>query len=82
MSSGKWMALMLLGMLAAASITWLAMKPALDATKKESLVNSNNELARTHTELPCDDVSIVRDNSPSVTKPFLYAVATAMRFSR
>jgi hypothetical protein len=73
MSSGKWMGLMLLGMLAAASITWLAMKPALDAKKKESLVNSNNEFAMTHTELPCDDVSIIRDNSPSLTKPFLYA---------
>jgi beta-lactamase class A len=73
MSSGKWMALMLLGMLAAASITWLAMKPALDAKNTESLVKPNNELAMTHTDLPCDDVSIVRDNSPSLTKPFLFA---------
>jgi beta-lactamase class A len=73
MSSGKWMGLMLLGMLAAASITWLAMKPALDAKKKESLVNPKDELAMTHTDLPCDDVSIVRDNSPSLTKPFLFA---------
>jgi beta-lactamase class A len=73
MSSGKWMALMLLGMLAAASITWLAMKPALDANKSESLVKPNNQLAMTHTDLPCDDVSIVRDNSPTLTKPFLFA---------
>ena len=73
MSSGKWMALMLLGMVAAATITWLAMKPAMDAKSAESLVKSNNELAMTHTDLPCDDVSIVRDNSPSLTKPFLFA---------
>jgi len=64
---------MLLGMLAAASITWLAMKPALDAKNLESLVESNNNLAMTHTDLPCADVSIVRDNSPSLTKPFLFA---------
>jgi beta-lactamase class A len=73
MSSGKWAALMLLGMVAAASITWLAMKPALDAKKAESLVNTGKNLAETHADLPCDDVSIVRDNAPSLTKPFLFA---------
>jgi beta-lactamase class A len=73
MSSGKWMALVLLGMLAAATITWLAMKPAMDEKTAGSLVNSNNDLAMTHADLPCDDVSIVRDNSPSLTKPFLFA---------
>jgi beta-lactamase class A len=73
MSSGKWMALLLLGMLAAASITWLAMNPALEARNTKSLVEPNSELAMTHTDLPCDDVSIVRDNSPSLTKPFLFA---------
>ena len=73
MSSGKWMALLLLGMLAAASITWLAMKPAMDAKNKASLVKPDNESAMSHTDLPCDDVSIVRDNSPSLTKPFLFA---------
>ena len=73
MSSGKWMALLLLGMVAAASITWLAMKPAMDAKKEGSLVKPDNELAMSHTDLPCDDVSIVRDNSPSLTKPFLFA---------
>lgn len=64
---------MLLGMMAAASITWLAMRPAFDTKSAESLVNPNSELAKTHNELPCDDVSIVRDNSPSLTKPFLFA---------
>lgn len=73
MSSGKWMALMLLSMLAAASITWLAMKPAMNALKTESTVAPANEMAATHEDLPCDDVSIVRDNSPSLTKPFLFA---------
>jgi beta-lactamase class A len=73
MSSGKWMALMLLSMLAAASITWLAMKPAMNVTKTESTVAPANEMATTHEDLPCDGVSIVRDNSPSLTKPFLFA---------
>ena len=73
MSSGKWMALMLLGMLAAASITWLAMKPALDVKKAETMLKANDDLAMSNTNLPCDDVSIVRDNSPSLTKPFLFA---------
>ena len=73
MSSGKWMAVMLLGMMAAATITWLAMKPAMVVKSAESLVKVNNDLAMTHTDLPCDDVSIVRDNSPSLTKPFLFA---------
>jgi beta-lactamase class A len=71
MSSGKWVALMLLGMLAATSITWLAMKPALDANKKAD--SEQPKVADVKTGLPCDDVSIIRDNSPSLTKPFLYA---------
>jgi beta-lactamase class A len=73
MSSGKWIGLILLGMLAAASITWLAMKPAMEARNTELLVKPDNDLVATHTELPCDDVSMVRDNSPSLTKPFLFA---------
>jgi len=71
MSSGKWVALMLLGMLAAASITWLSMKPALDAKKKAD--TEQPIVANVSTGLPCDDVSIIRDNSPSLTKPFLFA---------
>lgn len=73
MSSGKWVALMLLGMLAATSIMWLAMKPALDAKKQTDSEQSRTEVADISTNLPCDEVSIVRDNSPSLTKPFLYA---------
>lgn len=73
MSSGKWVALMLLGMLAATSITWLAMKPALDAKIKDDSEQPKTEVAGVSTSLPCDDVSITRDNSPSLTKPFLFA---------
>ena len=73
MSSGKWVALMLLSMLAATSITWLAMKPALDAKTKADADQPRTEVADISTSLPCDDVSIIRDNSPSLTKPFLYA---------
>jgi beta-lactamase class A len=70
MSNGKWMALMALGMLAAASVTWLALKPALDVKKQIIGGEVKQELA-VHESLPCDDVSIVRDNSPSLTKPML-----------
>ncbi|MFM7232940.1 MAG: serine hydrolase, partial [Flavobacteriales bacterium] len=70
MSNGKWMALLLLGMLAAASVTWLALRPALEAKKQLSEGEVKQELA-VHQSLPCDDVSIVRDNSPSLTKPML-----------
>jgi beta-lactamase class A len=71
MSSGKWVALMLLSMMAATSITWVAMKPSLDAKKKAD--SEQPKVADVKTGLPCDDVSIIRDNSPSLTKPFLYA---------
>jgi len=73
MNSGKWIAIMLLGMLATACATWFAMKPGLEA--RERIVNSGaaNESAAAQTNVPCDEVSIVRDNSPSLTKPMLFA---------
>ena len=70
MSNGKWMALMLLGMLATGSVTWLALKPALDA-KKEMNEGERKQALAVHESLPCDEVSMVRDNSPSLTKPML-----------
>ncbi len=70
MSNGKWMALLLLGMLAAASVTWLALKPALEVKKQMNEAEKTQVLAA-HQSLPCDEVSMVRDNSPSLTKPML-----------
>ena len=34
MSSAKWLAVMLLGMIAAACVTWLSMRPAMEAANK------------------------------------------------
>jgi beta-lactamase class A len=73
MSSVKWIALMLLAVVASASATWLVLKPATKRNSNNSTVNTGSEIAANHTGLPCDNVSIVRDNDPSLTKPFLYA---------
>ncbi len=62
---------MLLGMLASACVTWLALKPSFNV-KQQLAEKSSQVLAPSiHDGLPCDDVTIVRDNDPSLTKPLL-----------
>ncbi len=73
MSSGKWLAVMLLGMIAAACVTWLSMKPAIDAGNKQTTGTQQTDAIVQRNTLPCEEVSIIRDNSPSLTKPFLFA---------
>jgi beta-lactamase class A len=73
MSSAKWLAVMLLGMIAAACVTWLSMRPAMEAANKQTNGTQHTEAIVQNNSLPCDDVSITRDNSPSLTKPFLFA---------
>jgi beta-lactamase class A len=71
MSSRKWGALMLLGMVASACVTWLALKPSFNAQQQLAEKSAQTISPAIHDGLPCDDVTIVRDNDPSLTKPLL-----------
>lgn len=71
MSSRKWGALMLLGMVSSACVTWLALKPSFIAQEQLKDKSFQPGIPTIHEGLPCDDVTIVRDNDPSLTKPLL-----------